>query len=55
MTALSLKNIHKVYEKSTIIENLSLEIHSGEFIVLVGPSGCGKSTLLAYYRRAGNA
>ena len=46
MTALYLSNIHKKYDKTTIIENLSLEIASGEFIVPVGPSGCGKSTLL---------
>lgn len=45
-----LKNVTKTFghpgERVTAIENLSLEIRAGEFIVLVGPSGCGKTTVL---------
>lgn len=29
------------------IANVNLDVHPGEFVVLVGPSGCGKSTLLS--------
>lgn len=33
-------------DRPAIIRNLSFEIGSGEFFVLLGPSGCGKSTVL---------
>jgi multiple sugar transport system ATP-binding protein len=28
------------------VKDMSLEVHDGEFVILVGPSGCGKSTAL---------
>jgi multiple sugar transport system ATP-binding protein len=46
MGSLSLRNIHKSYGETAVIKGLNLEVHDGEFLVLVGPSGCGKSTAL---------
>ena len=47
MASIKFKNVSKIYEgKTTVIENLNLEIEDKEFVILVGPSGCGKSTTL---------
>jgi len=40
-------NLQKRYDNGfEAVPGLDLEIHDGEFLVLVGPSGCGKSTVL---------
>ena len=46
MAQVELKNISKIYDKKTIINDISLTIKDKEFLVLVGSSGCGKSTIL---------
>ena len=46
MAGLTLRNVGKSYGAVSVIKGLNLDIHDGEFLVLVGPSGCGKSTLL---------
>ena len=47
MAQITLTNVDKVYENGYVgLKKLNLDIHDGEFLVLVGPSGCGKSTAL---------
>lgn len=46
MSALTLQAITKKFAQTEVLENISLDVADGEFVVFVGPSGCGKSTLL---------
>ena len=46
MSEINIKEINKYYGSNHIIKDVSLDIKSQSFTVLVGPSGCGKSTIL---------
>ena len=43
---LKIKNVNKNFGKISVLNDINIDIESGDFLVLVGPSGCGKSTLL---------
>jgi multiple sugar transport system ATP-binding protein len=46
MAQVVFEHVDKRFDTVVALDDLNLEIHDGEFLVLVGPSGCGKSTAL---------
>src|SRR5882672_450297 len=47
MAAIELNHVSKIFgDGNAAVDDVSLTVADGDFMVLVGPSGCGKSTLL---------
>ena len=53
MAILTLRNVSEVFgnpdngaDQVAAVNDVSLEVHAGEFFSIIGPSGCYKSTLL---------
>ena len=46
MAPITFERVSKKFDDTVAVDDLSIEVHDGEFLVLVGPSGCGKTTAL---------
>ena len=47
MSKVLLESIGKTFDgKKMVLNDFSLKIDDGDFVVLIGPSGCGKTTIL---------
>lgn len=43
---LEIKHLKKKYDDTVVLNDINIDVHKGEVVVVLGPSGCGKSTLL---------
>lgn len=46
MPMITVKKLNKRFGKKSVINDLDLEVESGEFLVMFGPNGAGKTTLI---------
>jgi multiple sugar transport system ATP-binding protein len=46
MASTTYEHVTKIFDDTTAVNDLSIDVRDGEFLVLVGPSGCGKTTAL---------
>lgn len=51
MSELVVENLRKAYKAHTVVQDISLRIHSGEVVGLLGPNGAGKTT--SFYMMVG--
>ena len=48
---LEFQHVSKTFKNQEVLHDINMEIHDGEFVVLIGSSGCGKTTSLKMINR----